>query len=207
MPSPSASRSTPPRQPPGAPASPPRTSPRTFSDTRSQCACKLRESEGQPSRCCSVTNPRRQRVPTSRPTSNSGNGPSTAQPRPAPAVAGTRPKTNCSPSSRPCDYAELCGQVTAPASGNTPARPGPRHNGEIGIIIDADHRVVPVGDDAVPFAVQGGERLLRGLLQAGGGHLLPAGLVDRGDGVIPRGVCLFQAFRGGLAALPGGGRR
>jgi hypothetical protein len=32
-------------------------------------------------------------------------------------------------------YAGLCGQATAPASGNTPARPGPRHNGNIGIIV------------------------------------------------------------------------
>ena len=34
-----------------------------------------------------------------------------------------------------------------------------------------------VGGEAVPFAVQGGERLLCRFLQAGGGHLGPAGLV------------------------------
>jgi hypothetical protein len=52
--------------------------------------CKLRESEDQPSRSCSVTNPRPQRVPTSRPTSNSGSGHLTAPHRPAPAWARGR---------------------------------------------------------------------------------------------------------------------
>src|SRR5713226_2278468 len=132
MPSPSGCGSTPPWQPSDVPASPPETSPRTSSDTLSQCACKLRESADQPSLCCLVTNPRLRRAPTSTPTSSSGNGHSTAPPRPAPAGAGTQPKTNCSRSSRPCDYAELRGQATAPASGNSPAQPGLRHNGDIG---------------------------------------------------------------------------
>src|SRR4249919_65912 len=46
--------------------------------------------------------------------------------------------------------------------------------------VQADHRVVPVRGQPVPFAVQGGERLLRGFLQARGGHLLVARLVDHG---------------------------
>src|SRR5271165_4884007 len=131
-----------PRRPSAVPASPPGTSPRTSSDTLSQCACKLRVSGDQLSRCCSVMSPRPQRVPTFRPTSSSSSGRSTALPRPAPAGAGTQPKTSCSRSSRPCDYAELRGQATTPASGNTPARPEPRHNGSIGIIVGRNPQVM-----------------------------------------------------------------
>src|SRR5260370_36008046 len=156
MPSPSAFGSTARRPPSDVPASPPGTALRTSPDPLSQCACKLRESADQPSLCCSVTNPRPQRAPTSTPTSNSGNGRSTAPPRPAPPGAGTYPKTNYSRSSRPCDYAELRGQVTAPASKNTPARPGPRHNGSIGIIIQRQPRQLLVVGPPVPLAGQRG---------------------------------------------------
>ena len=58
--------------------------PRTGSGTPRRAGRK-RESEDQPSRSCSVTNPRPQGVPTSRPTSNSGSGHLTAPQRPAPA--------------------------------------------------------------------------------------------------------------------------
>ena len=160
--------------------------------TLSPCACKLQVSGDQPSRCYSVTSPLPRRAPTFRPTSSSSSGHSTALPRPAPARAGTQPKTNCSRSSRPCDYAELRGQVTAPASGNAPGQPRLRHNGDISTIVQRHHRVVPVRGQAVPFAGQGGERFLRGLLQARGGHLLLPRLVDYRDCVIPGGVCLLQ---------------
>src|SRR6266851_7737537 len=101
-------------------------------------------------------------------------------------------------------YAELRGQATAPASGNTPAQPPLRHNGDISTIIQADHRVVAVRGEAVPFAVQGGERFLRGLGQAGGGHLLLARLVDRGERGVPRGLRVVQS-RGGGGLVPGRG--
>jgi len=48
------------------------------------------------------------------------------------------------------------------------------------VIVQPDDREVAVRDEAVPFAVQGGERLVRGRGQAGRGHLLLACLVDRG---------------------------
>src|SRR5260370_20701066 len=159
MPSPSAFGSTARRPPSDVPASPPGTALRTSPDPLSQCACKLRESADQPSLCCSVTNPRPQRAPTSPPTSSSGNGRSPAPPRPAPPGAGTYPKTNYSRSSRPCDYAELRGQVTAPASKNTPAPPGPRHNGSIGIIVQGQLRQVLVADQTAPVRAQRGAEL------------------------------------------------
>src|SRR5712672_455482 len=59
------------------------------------------------------------------------------------------------------------------------------------IVVQRYHRVVAVRGDAVPFAVQGGEGLLRGLGQAGGLHLLLPGLVDHGDRVVPGGLCLL----------------
>src|SRR6266705_7151303 len=122
--------------------------------------------------------PRPQRAPTSRPTSSSSSGHSTALPRPAPAGAGTQPKTSCSRSSRPCDYAELRGQVTAPASGNTPARPGPRHNGSIGIIVQRQLRQVLVAGQPVPFVAECGD-------DPGGGRMQQAlgGVADLQDAV------------------------
>ena len=62
--------------------------------------------------------------------------------------------------------------------------------------------------EPVPFPVEGGERLLRGFLQAGGGRRFPAGLVDDGDHLVPGGAGFFQptaaaaASRGAGAAAP-----
>ena len=70
-----------------------------------------------------------------------------------------------------------------------------------GVVIEADHRVVAVRGEAVPFAVQGGERFLRRLGQAGGGHLLLARLVDRGERGVPRGLRVVQP-RGGGRLVP-----
>src|ERR1035437_2311899 len=55
-------------------------------------------------------------------------------------------------------YAELRGQVTAPASGNTPAQPRPRHNRGIGIIVEGNPQVT--GEPQVvagPFQHPGGQ--------------------------------------------------
>jgi hypothetical protein len=63
-----------------------------------------------------------------------------------------------------------------------------------------------VGDDPVPLAIQGRERFLRRLLQAGGLRLLLALGVDYPGRVIPRRVRLLQPFPGGRFLPPGGCR-
>src|SRR5712691_11646430 len=155
------------------------------SGTLSQCACKLQVSGDQPSRCCSVTSPRPRRAPTSRPTSSSSSGHWTAPHRPAPAGAGTQPRTNCSRSLRPCDYAELRGQATAPASANTPAQRRLRHNGDISTIVQGQLRQVLVADKTVPFVVQRGDDLGGGRVQQATGSRLSlkdAGGIQIGEG-------------------------
>ena len=64
------------------------------------------------------------------------------------------------------------------------------------VVVQADHRVVPVRGQPVPFPLQRGERLLRGFLQARSGHLLGARLVDHLQGRVPGGVGLVQAGSG-----------
>src|SRR5271165_5518608 len=195
-----------PRRPSAVPASPPGTSPRTSSDTLSQCACKLRVSGDQPSRCCSVMSPRPRPVPTFRPTSSSSSGHSTALPRPEPAGAGTQPKTSCSRSSRHCDYAELRGQVTAPASGNTLAQPRLRHNGDISIIIQRQLRQVLVAGQPVPFVIERADDLGGGGVQqalCGVAGLQYAVRVDVGEGPLPAALGALA----GLGARCGGRER
>ena len=70
------------------------------------------------------------------------------------------------------------GVAVAGAAGVLPGHDRPADLAFGGIIVKRQHRVVLVRDEPVPFAVQGGERLLRGFLQAGGSHLLLPGLVD-----------------------------
>src|ERR1035437_5435954 len=94
--------------------------------------------------------------------------------------------------------------VPGPA-GVLPGHDGPANLALRGVIVQRYHRVVPVRDQAVPLAVQGGERLLRRLGQAGGGHLRLPRLVDHGERLIPGGVCPVQR-RGGLLLFPRGGR-
>src|SRR5713226_8003033 len=82
-------------------------------------------------------------------------------------------------------YAELRGQFTAPASQNTPARPGPRHNGSIGIIVQGQLRQVLVADKTVPFVVQRGDDLGGGRVQQATGSRLSlkdAGGIQIGEG-------------------------
>src|SRR5271165_2392802 len=83
-------------------------------------------------------------------------------------------------------YAELRGQATAPASGNTPAQPGPRHNGDIGIIVERNPQVVREAQVIrLPAAHPGGEGVPLALELS-----LPGGIKDdpgrRGVAEVPR---------------------
>src|SRR5260370_12025431 len=97
-------------------------------------------------------------------------------------------------------YAELRGQVTAPASKNTPARPGPRHNGSIGIIVQGQLRQVLVADKTVPFVVQRGDDLGSGRVQQATGSRLSlkdAGGIQIGEGPLVALTRLLVGARAG----------
>jgi hypothetical protein len=61
-----------------------------------------------------------------------------------------------------------CGVPVMGAAGVLPGHDRPADLALREVVIRRDHGVVAVRDDAVPFAVQGGERLLRGFGQARG---------------------------------------
>ena len=79
---------------------------------------------------------------------------------------------------------------------------GPAQGALGGVVVQADHRVFAVRGQPVPFPVQRGECLLRGFLEAGGGHLLHTGLIDRGECTVPGSMGLIQP--GGGRGVPGG---
>ncbi len=88
--------------------------------TPPRCACSPPGATSPRSRSGSVMNLPDRLVPTSTPTCNSNNAPSTA-PRPhRPPRAATPQPTPSLPSCRPCSYAELPGQITTPTSHLTP---------------------------------------------------------------------------------------
>src|SRR5208337_3791650 len=94
-------------------------------------------------------------------------------------------------------YAELRGQVTAPASKNTPARPRPRHNGSIGIIAQWQLRQVLVAGQPVPFVFERADDL------GGVAGLQYAVRVDVGEGPLPAALGALA----GLGARCGGRER
>jgi hypothetical protein len=108
-------------------------------------------------------------------------------------------------------YAGLCSQVTAPASGNTPAQPRLRHNSDISTIVERNPRVhgepqvviVPLqqaaGEGGVSFLQVGGAGRGRLHAEAGGRPEGVLGLEHPGwiDAVQvavagERGVCRFK---------------
>jgi hypothetical protein len=56
---------------------------------------------------------------------------------------------------------EPCGVIVTGAAGVLPGYDGTTDH-PLSLVIQADHGVVPMRPQAVPFPVQGGERLLRG---------------------------------------------
>jgi hypothetical protein len=66
-------------------------------------------------------------------------------------------------------------------------------------IVKRHHGIAAVRDEAVPFVVQGGERSLRGSLQAGSLPLFLPRLADHGDRVVPGSVCPAQPGRRGVS--------
>src|SRR6266852_7051899 len=94
-------------------------------------------------------------------------------------------------------YAELRGQATAPASGNTPAQPPLRHNGDISTIIQRQLRQVLVAGQPVPLVAERGDDLGGGRVQqalGGVAGLQDAVRVDVGEGALPAALSVSVCF-------------